>query len=511
MKTESIETALEEPQRRLHGLTLFSVLTTLLLTLLLEALDNTIVGPAMPRIISQFRGLDRYSWVVTIYLLTSTVAIPIVGKLSDQFGRKWFLLSGASIFLLGSFLSGCSQNMNQLIAFRALQGLGAGIGITLVATIIGDIFPPDERAKWQASVNIVYALANLLGPGLGGWLTDHGPLLAPLVTDTTRWRWLFYLNLPLGIVALITLLILLPANISARSHNLNGRAALRRIDVAGSLLCSAATICLLLGLTWGSSHTYAWLSPQVGGILVAAAVFLCLFLLVERRALEPILPLHLFRNQIFAADAALSPLTYMIIVALAVYLPLFLQGVLGASATSAGVSITPFLISVTAGATVAGWLIAIRKRYQAVIIAGASIMTLGVFFMTQMTSTTHLPLAIIFMIMAGSGIGSLFSVLFLAVQNVLPLTQLGVGSAVVRYLGQIGSILGVTLVGTVVNQSLSAAGKQTVDTLTIALQHGFLTVLLFCIAALLATCFLKDARLPTGRGPIASRPIDPGE
>jgi EmrB/QacA subfamily drug resistance transporter len=503
MNMESVAPALQKRSRRLDGLTLFSVLTALLLTLLLEALDNTIVGPAMPRIINQFRGFDRYSWVVTIYLLTSTVAIPIVGKLSDLFGRKWFLLSGASIFLLGSLLSGSSQNMDQLIVFRALQGLGAGVGITLVATIIGDIFPPDERAKWQASVNIVYALANLLGPGLGGWLTDHGPVLAPIITDTTRWRWLFYLNLPLGLIALTTLLILLPANVSERSTNLTGWKALRRIDVLGSLLCAAATTCLLLGLTWGSSHTYDWFSPQVGGMLLAAVMLLFLFLLVERRALEPILPLHLFRNQIFAADALLSLLAYMIIVALAVYLPLFLQGVLGASASNAGLSITPFLICITLGATLSGSLIAIRKRYQAVIIVGTFIMTLGVFFLTQLALSTHLVMVVIFMIMAGLGIGSIFSVLYLVVQNILPLTQLGVGTGVVRYLGQIGSILGVTLVGTAVNQSLPDAGQRTADVLAVALQHGFLVVLAFCIAALITTCFLKDAPMGQGEQPFS--------
>src|SRR5689334_1181967 len=213
MNTESMTRTSQGHLPRLQGAALFSVLTALLLTLLLEALDNTIVGPALPHIINQFHGMDRYSWITMAYLLTSTVAIPVAGKLSDQFGRKWFLLSGASIFLLGSLLCGFSQNMDQLIVFRALQGLGAGIGITLVATMIGDIFPPAERAKWQASVNIVYALSNLLGPVLGGWLTDHGPLLAPIVTETTRWRWLFYLNLPLGIIALTILLMLLPTNI----------------------------------------------------------------------------------------------------------------------------------------------------------------------------------------------------------------------------------------------------------------------------------------------------------
>ncbi|MDQ2902333.1 MAG: MFS transporter [Chloroflexota bacterium] len=221
--------------------------------------------PTSEGIYHQFQGINRYSWVATGYLLTATIAIPIVGKFSDQFGRKWFLLGGTGIFLLGSLLCGVSRNMDQLIAFRGIQGLGAGIGITLVATIIGDIFPPDERARWQMSVNIVYALANLLGPGLGGWFTDHGPLLPPLITETTRWRWIFFLNLPLGIIALATLLILLPATLSERSHSLTGREALRRIDVTGALLCAGATACLLLGLTWGSSQTYEWTSLQVGG------------------------------------------------------------------------------------------------------------------------------------------------------------------------------------------------------------------------------------------------------
>lgn len=481
--------------RRLHGIVLFCVITALLATLFLEALDNTIIGPALPHIVRQFQGTDRYSWVATAYLLTSTIAIPIVGKLSDQFGRKWFLLGGGSLFLMSSLFCGLAQNMDQLIAFRGLQGCGAGIGMTLVATIIGDIFPPHERARWQMSINIVYALANLLGPGLGGWFTDHGPLLGSFITDVARWRWIFFLNLPLGIGALTTLLICLPATLSKRSRAVSEREALRRIDVTGALLCTIATTCLLLGLTWGSSQTYAWTSLQVGGILGASVILLCLFLLAERRAREPILPLYLFRNQIFAADAVLALLVYMILLGLAIYLPLFLQGVLGISATDAGVSITPFLISITAGATLCGWLIAVRKRYQAILILGICIMGLGVGLLAQMLSTTKLLNVVIFMVMAGLGIGSIFSVLYLAAQNVLPLSQLGVGSAVVRYLGQVGSTLGVALVGAVVNQSLAAAGRKTVATLAVALQHGFLAVLACCGMALLAACFLKDASL----------------
>ena len=241
----------QESGRRLHGMALISVITALMLTLLLEALDQTVVGTALPKIIGSLQGFDRYTWAVTAYTLASTTMIPIVGKLSDQFGRKWFLIVGTTIFLLGSALSGTSQTMNQFIAFRALQGLGAGIGIALAFVVVADMFPPAERVKWQSLFGVVYGFANLVGPTLGGFLTDHGPLLGNLVTDTTRWRWVFYINIPVGIIVLAALLIYLPANISARSSDHTGWAAVRRIDFPGALLSAAGTICLLLGLTWG--------------------------------------------------------------------------------------------------------------------------------------------------------------------------------------------------------------------------------------------------------------------
>src|SRR5437763_892278 len=192
-------------QPRLRGLALFTVITALMLSLFLEALDQTIVGTAMPRIIAQLHGLDRYSWVVTAYILSSMTMIPIVGKLSDQFGRKWFLLSGTALFLLGSILAGTSQSMDQLIIFRGVQGLGSGIGMALVATVIADLFPPDERVKWMGLFGMVYGVSNLFGPTLGGWLAEHGPLMGNLVTETTRWRWVFYINLPVGLIAVVAL------------------------------------------------------------------------------------------------------------------------------------------------------------------------------------------------------------------------------------------------------------------------------------------------------------------
>ena len=561
--------------RRLHGFALFSVLTALMLTLLLEALDQTVVGTALPRIIGSLQGFDRYTWAITAYTLASITMVPIVGKLSDQFGRKWFLVVGTSIFLVGSALAGASQTMNQLIAFRALQGLGAGIGIALAFVVVADIFPPAQRAKWQSLFGVVYGFANLVGPTLGGWLTDHGPLVGTLVTVTTRWRWVFYVNIPIGIIALVALLIFLPANLSVRTSHYTGWAAIRRIDIPGAGLSAAATICLLLGLTWGSSGIYDWSSPQVIGVLIAAAMLFGTFLIVERVIVDPILPLDLFRNQVFAVAAFLSLLQLMVLAGLIIYLPLFLQGVLGVSATYAGAVITPMTVSSVIGAALAGFAITVLKRYQLITILSALIMTAGVFLLTRMTPSTSLLEAIVFMVIAGIGLGPFFSVLTIAAQNALPRTRLGVGTASVRYLGQLGAVLGVAIVGTVVNQTLAndlvkripastareltpqglkfatnpqvLVNSQYHDTvvqtakgiaqkiavaqvppgpqhdqiaasvatqaaqqvlhllsqvfetlrlsLAVALQHGFIAVLLFSISALVATFFLKDVSM----------------
>ena len=454
-QSASSQEAPQSESRRLHGFALFSVLTALMLTLLLEALDQTVVGTALPRIVGSLQGFDRYTWAVTAYTLASITMVPIVGKLSDQFGRKWFLVVGTSIFLLGSVLAGASQSMNQLIAFRALQGLGAGMGIALAFVVVADIFPPAERAKWQSLFGVVYGFANLVGPTLGGWLTDHGPLVGTLVTETTRWRWVFYVNVPIGIIALAALLIFLPANLSVRTSRYTGWAAIRRIDMPGAGLSAAATICLLLGLTWGSSGIFEWSSPQVIGVLIAAGMLFATFLIVERVVVDPILPLDLFRNQVFAVASLLSLLQLMILVGLIIYLPLFLQGVLGVSATYAGAVITPMTVSSVIGAALAGFAITILKRYQLITILSAIIMTAGVFLLTRMTPSTSLLEAIIFMVIAGIGLGPFFSVLTIAAQNALPRTRLGVGTASVRYLGQLGAVLGVAIVGTVVNQTLA--------------------------------------------------------
>ena len=442
-------------QRSLRGTALVATLVALMLTLLLEALDQTVVGTALPKIIGDLNGFSLYTWVATAYLLASATVIPIIGKLSDQFGRKGFFLAGVVIFLVGSAASGAAQTIQQLIAFRALQGLGAGVGISLVFTVVGDIFPPAERARWQGMFGAVYGISSVFGPTLGGWLTDHGPLVSGFVTDASRWRWVFYVNLPIGIIALIALIIYLPTNISARTSTLRGWPAIRRIDFSGAALASAATILLLLGLTWGG-QTYPWASWQVIGALVVAALLFATFLLVERFAAEPVLPLDLFKNQIFASASLLSLLTGAVLLALVYYLPLFLQGVLGVSATNSGEVITPMTVSLVIASASGGLLVARTGRYQWIAIVGAVLTCVGAFLFIHMDETTTLLQASGYMVVAGLGLGAFFAILTLAVQNAIPRTRMGVGTSAVRYMQQAGNTLGVAVVGTVVNNTIAS-------------------------------------------------------
>jgi EmrB/QacA subfamily drug resistance transporter len=487
--------------KQLKGFGLFSILAALMLTLLLEALDQTIVGTAMPRIVEQFHGMDHYSWVVTAYILASVTMIPIVGKLSDQFGRKWFLLAGTILFLLGSLLAGASQNMNQLIIFRAVQGMGAGIGMALVFTVIADLFPPAERAKWQGLFGAVYGFSNLLGPTMGGWLTEHGFLLGNLVTESTRWRWVFYINLPVGLIAVAALFIYLPSRQASKSE-FTGWAAIRRIDFAGSLLATLGTISLMLGLTLGSDQTYAWTSWQIISLLASSIIFFALFVVVERKAVEPILPLKLFRNQVFTASTLVTLLQMMVLMGLALYLPLFLQGVLGVAPTNAGLIMTPLSVSMVIGASVAGSLVGKLNRYQVIAIVSAVLMSVGTLLIALMTPSTAIWLAILYMVLTGIGTGVFFSLGMLVAQNALPQKHMGVGTAAIRYLGQIGATLGIAVVGTIVNSGIPGEQAHNLPTseagrlvLAGALQHGFIAVLVFAVLAIVVTLFLKDIPL----------------
>lgn len=430
-------------ERRLRGWALTSVLGGLLLSLFLGALDQTIVATALPKIIGELQGFDRLTWVITAYLLASTAAIPIVSKLSDQFGRKWFVLGGVLVFLAGSVFAGLAADMNQLIFWRAIQGIGAGAVRVQVFTLIADIFPPLERAKWSGLFGGVYGVSNAVGPSAGGW-----------ITDALGWRWVFYVNLPIGLIALAAIALWLPKDISV-SRPFRGWIDLKRIDVMGALLAPLATVSLMLGLTWGGS-TYSWDSAQVLGLFAGAAVLFAAFYFAERRATEPMLPLDLFKNRVLAVAGLLAILFGAAFFSTVVYLPLYLQGVLGFSPTNSGFFITFQTMSIVTGATASGFIIARLGRYRPVAIFAGVLAFAGVFLLGRMTAETTPAELIRNLIMLGIGFGLFYPLLNLAVQNAVPRSRLGVATGTMNYLQTLGQTVGVALAGTLVTGAIAA-------------------------------------------------------
>jgi len=500
----------EQQPPALKGLALFSVLAALMLTLFLQALDQTIVSTALPRIVSVLHGLDRYTWVVTAYMLAGTAAIPVAGKLSDQFGRKALLLIGVVIFLIGSILSGAATSMDQLIIFRGIQGIGAGMGMTLVMTVIGDLFSPSDRARWQGLFGAVFGISSLIGPALGGFLTEHGPLLGALVTDETRWRWIFYINMPLGVAVMAGLLVYLPSGLEAHSAraNTSGRSGLARIDWAGAVLLVTATVCLLLGLNWGGQQTYDWQSVEVVGLLVAAAVLTLAFLWGETRAAEPLMPLDLFRNRVFAIDSAISALIGMAMLATAVYMPLFMQGVLQFSPADSGAATTPLTLSFVGGAFLCGFTMRKIGGFKPIAIAAGLLIALGGVLLSRMTHETSVTVAIVNMIVTGVGIGMFFPILTLVAQNVLPRYQLGVGTSTVTFFRSIGSVVGIAIIGTIVGHSLATqmgekvparAASLPAEQLGKAIVTGFEAVIVLGVLVFLLALIVENVPI-AGRG-----------
>ncbi|GCE51324.1 EmrB/QacA subfamily drug resistance transporter [Thermosporothrix hazakensis] len=462
---------------RLQGRGFVCVLVALLLTLLLEALDQSIVDTAMPQIVASLGGIEYYSWVVNGYLVAIATVIPVVGKLSDVFGRKWFLVSGVTLFLLGSLLAGLAQTIEQLIAARVIQGLGAGVGIALVVVVVADIFPPEKRGRWQAIFGSVYGCANLLGPTLGGWLTDHGSLLPSVVMPSTRWRWIFYINLPVGMLALVLLLIFLPVRFSHQEVRSSNAATVKQIDICGALLIMLATVCMLVGLSTSTHFT--------SGMILAALVCYGLFLFVERRAKDPVIPPRIFRNRIFTIASILNLLQGVILFNLTIYLPLFLQEVLKVSATTSGALLTPMLVSSNLASLLAGFAAKGLKGYRRIVIGGALAMSIATFLLAQFVFTASLFSLLSIMVLAGLGLGVFFSMAPLAAQNALSPSQLGVGMSVMRYLGQLGPTLGVALVGMVVKSRLSVS-------LPVALQGGFQVLFAISLLVLVLAVFLRE-------------------
>ena len=410
------------------------VMVGTLLGLFTAAMDMTIVSTSLPRIVASLGGLGLFPWVFTSFMITSTTAVPIVGKLTDLFGRKPFYMAGVAILLLGSVLSGLSQSMEQLIAFRAVQGLGAGMILGIAFAIVGDVFPPAERGKWSGLMAGVFASASVLGPLIGGALTDH-----------VNWRWVFYINLPLGSVALLVLFFGMPAL----------RPLTRpRLDYIGIVLLAATVVPALLAFSWAGSR-YDWASPEIIGMFTWSAVALAMFIYAELHTEEPLLPMGLFRNRIFAVSAVVTLMTGVAMFGALSYIPLFVQGVIGASATNSGLVIMPMMIAMAISSAITGQIISRLGRYRVMGVAGLAIMTAGMFLLAQMDANATIFIARRNMVVMGIGLGMSLPLFMLAVQNAVPHRMMGVATSTMQFLRTVGGTMGVAIMGSLINSTLS--------------------------------------------------------
>jgi EmrB/QacA subfamily drug resistance transporter len=410
------------------------IMSGLMLGMLLAALDQTIVATALPTIVGDLGGLNHLSWVVTAYLVASTVTTPLYGKFSDIYGRKRTFQFAIVVFLVGSALAGLSQSMIELIAFRGLQGIGAGGLMTLAMTIIGDVVPPRQRGRYQGYMGAVFALASVIGPLLGGFFVDQ-----------LSWRWVFYVNIPVGAVALVVTSIVLDLPYTRMVH---------RIDYAGTVLLVSAVGSILLAVTWGGTQ-YAWGSPIILALSVVGAILLVAFVAAERRAAEPVLPLHLFRNRVFAVSTATMFIVGLAMFGGIIYLPLFLQVVGRKSATSAGLLLLPLILGIVFTSIVSGRVISRTGRYKAFPVVGMLVMSLGLYLLSTMGPTTTEVSAGVYMVVLGLGLGMVMQVLVLAVQNAVERRDLGTATGAATFLRSMGGSFGVALFGAVLSNRLA--------------------------------------------------------
>jgi EmrB/QacA subfamily drug resistance transporter len=400
----------------------------LLLAMLLASLDQTIVSTALPTIVGDLGGIDQLSWVVTAYLLSATVTIPLWGRMSDLYGRKRLFQAAIAVFLAGSALSGAAQSIGELIAFRALQGLGAGGLMTLAMAIVADIISPRERGRYQGYIQMVFVVASVAGPLLGGLFADH-----------LSWRWVFYVNIPIGVVALTVISTTLPLTTTGRRP---------RIDWLGAALLAGAITAILLVTTWGGRE-YAWASAEVVGLAVAGVAMLVGFVARERRAPEPILPLRLFRDRVFDVVSSVLFLTTCAFFAAIVFTPLYLQVVTGASATDSGLLLLPMLLGATASTAISGRLISRTGRYKRFPVAGLLIMAAGLVLLSRMDTDTPRATTALYMVVFGLGFGMVSQVLTVAIQNAVERRDIGIATGSANLFRALGGSVGVALFGAI--------------------------------------------------------------
>jgi len=483
------------------------VMGALMLAMLLSALDQTIVSTALPQIAVDLHGLDKLSWVVTSYLLASAIATPIYGKLGDMYGRKKIFISSIVVFLIGSILCGLSQTMDQLVAARAIQGLGGGGLMALVLAIVAEVVPPRQRGRYQGYFGAVFAVSSVAGPLLGGLFTDH-----------LSWHWIFFINVPLGLIALYAVSTYLHLPVRRSPH---------RIDYAGAALLSVAAISLLLVSVWGGNE-YAWGSAEIIGLATTSLLFSGLFIWREKFAAEPVIPLNLFRNDIFVVSTLLSVLSGIAMFASILYIPQYQQIVRGNSPTESGLLMLPLVLGLLTASIASGRLISKTGKYRIYPIVGTLLLAFGLWLFSHVSLTTsHVTLSL-WMLVIGAGLGTFMQVSTLAVQNSTSRANLGSATSTVTFFRNIGGSLGGAIFGSILvarlthyvgdaipgashaNEAAITSGianlppelKQTVLNAYISAFHDmFLVAIPFALAAFVVALFLREAPLKESTHP----------
>ena len=488
---------IDEATGRLTNRQLQLVFAGLMSGVLLAALDQTIVATALPTIVGDLGGLAHLSWVVTAYLLASTTSTPLYGKISDLYGRKTVFQAAIVIFLVGSALSGLAQSMGQLIAFRAVQGLGAGGLMALAIAIIGDVVSPRERGRYQGYIGAVFAVASVAGPLLGGFFVDH-----------LTWRWAFYVNLPVGVAALLVTSVALDLPFRRTGHT---------VDYLGAALLVAGVTCVLLVTVWGGDR-YGWSSSTILGLAAMGAVLLAAFAVQEQRASEPVLPPRLFRDPVFRVATATLFLIGVAMFGAIVFLPLFLQVVVGASATSSGLLLLPLMAGIVASSVVVGRVISRTGRYRWYPVAGTALMTIAMGLLATMDANTSRTTASWYVAVLGVGLGTVMPVMILAVQNAVDQRDLGTATSAATFSRSMGGSFGVALFGAVLASRLAhqlpgvdpealqaspsqlrtlppAAHQLVVEAVAQSLHVVFLAAIPVALAAFLVVLFLRERPL----------------
>lgn len=407
-----------------------SIMIAIMFAMFFAAINQTIVSTAMPRIIAELGGMDLYTWTITIYMLTSTIATVLVGKLSDIYGRKPFILAGILFFIVGAFMSGLATDVYQFITYRGIQGVGAGIIMATAFTAVGDLFPPRERGKWTGLMTAVFGFSSVIGPTLGGYIVDH-----------MAWHWVFWIFLPLGVVAFVMILALFPKT---------ERKEKEAIDYWGSFFLTTTIVPLLLAFTWAGSK-YEWASTEIIGLFAATVVSLIIFLAIEWKTKNPVLPLHIFKNNVVTLSNIIGFIMNFGMMGALIYLSFFVQGVLAISPTHAGYVTMPMSIAMVFTSAIGGTLISKTGKYKRFALIGMPIMLAGMIIMVFMNSVW---MAVMAMIVFGLGLGLGMPVFSLAIQNAVPHKELGAATATMQLFRNLGGTIGVAVMGTVLASSL---------------------------------------------------------